>query len=266
MRIVAETMLSRGFAEMDVDPCILADNLEAISSGMRKLTDDQYLGALFPKEIVRIDEVGWPMEAGLVRRSGKDETGNVEEKFFFHYVPGMKWPEEATKDLVDFRLAMERLNTEAKRIALSIAKEIDNIHDCTQLSLYDAIEQGVTVTRGLRYLGRANAYTHFDRSAISADWWASHPGLVIVDNKGRECRVNEAVLDRVAVFPGKKFGGFFAGQCGYGTPHGVRDTRTNGDDRYSVVSFVHAKLTTEAAQWIHDKTELMEALERLHAL
>jgi hypothetical protein len=277
---IAEQMLAVGFAEMSVDPGILAENLAPIKDGLERMTDE-YDKKPFPHRVVNTDEVGWDMEVGLYRRTGTDSSGKAEEKFFFHHAPGVTWEAEEARSYEAFFAALDNINIAAKKIALSLAAEVDKIHAEMHPefpSLYYAIEKGAVVTRVLRYLHSTDAYMHLDRSAITPHWWSSHGGLEIVGNDGKRHHVREAAWDKIAVFPGKKFAGLFAGDpeaykdgyYGYGTLHGVKNPRRTrvlpAGDRYSLVSFVHAKLTREAAEWIRKHADAMEAFEGQHAL
>jgi hypothetical protein len=277
MRNIAETVLARGFSEMDINASILAEHLESLREGMRLLTSSPDMRQLFPATVVTKDEMGWDQDAGLIRRSGGETTSKVEEKFFFHYLSGKNWSSDdvGMHLFVDFINSCSIINHEAKRIALSIAQEIDAIHAGSGLPrLVPAIEEAHVVTRILRYLerseGSADAFTHLDRGAITVHWWASHPGLVVFDKNGQPYRIDENAWDRIAVFVGKKFGAFFQGRYGFGTPHGVRDPRRatghRDGDRYALVTFVHAKLPPESVEWLHARRDDMKAFEQAHAL
>jgi hypothetical protein len=278
---IVNKMLRIGYAEMSVCSSTLESNLRVIQDTMKRLTDDPELGALFPKQITASerfnDEVVWETEAGLIRRNDNAANIRSEQKIFFHSIPKIRWKREnEISDFAEFLKACEFLSAKASNIALELAHAYDAMqgHVDKPRSLYSAILEGTTVTRVLRYKktgsARAHAHTHLDRSALTIHWWASHPGLKIVGFDEEHYRVDEAALDKVAIFPGMKFAGLFP-EFGYGTLHGVRDQRTatldESQDRYSLVSFVHAKLSPEAFILIRDNLARMEAYEiALHIL
>lgn len=280
-RNIAETMLSRGFAETNIDTSILAQHIAPIRDGMRRLTSSDEALQLFPHKVIAIDEMGWDQEVGLIRRTGGVAPKKIEEKFFFHYIPRANWSEEEMggRDFREFVESCDAINTAAKKIALALASEIDAIHSdesAERREFAAQMKDAHCVTRVLRYLERpaeeksADAFTHIDRGAITVHWWSSHPGLVVFDRNGQPHRVAENEWDKIAVFAGKKFGGFFGGRYGFGTPHGVRDPRratgVRDGDRFAIVSFVHVRLAPEMVEWMHARKADIKAFEDSHAL
>lgn len=78
-----------------------------------------------------------------------------------------------------------------------------------------------------------------------------------------ECR-----WDRIALFPGKKFYGLTHGAFGDLGIHGVRDARGTGrdDDRFALVTFVHATLSEDAARLIRNRKPEFDQAEAVCTL
>lgn len=282
-------LLETGYVEFDIDPGILLHNTSPLVQGMQMLTGEPEYEKYLPGHIASIDEVGWKMEAGVFRRNDHDAKGGKENKYFFHFAPHARAPgTHEFKVFREFLSSCEALNTAAKEIGLLLALEIDSLHQEKGLALpqlHPALRYAHTITRILRYLDlgenetSADAYTHLDRSVFSVHWLSTHPGLIIFDRDGRPHKVLEMAYTKVAVFLGMKFAGIFAGNgrvreargiYGFGTPHGVRDTRRRDrmrfEDRFAFVSFVHAMISSGTAQWIRKKKDEMVAYERAHPL
>lgn len=282
----ANEIQAHGFAEMSIDASFLAQHIPVILSGMRDMTDSQENRALFPMRIVDTDEIDDDQEAGLVRRKGPTSNQGKENKFFFHYHPAYEPEKGGRKKFGEFLRSCDAINTQAKQIALAIASAIDKSHAEAGIvapNLYNAISQAPTITRILRYLPRkdagADAYIHLDRGVLSPHWFATHQGLILFDRNGAPHRVDETALDKIAMFISKKFAALFAdikddtlcrSKYGFGVPHGVLDPRREigmrTEDRFAVVSFVHAKLTPRAAAWLKRTAGEMEAYEKAHSL
>lgn len=260
----------RGFAELPVDVGILAEHLPALKAGISQMIRDPEGRSLFPPQIAGTDEMCWDQEAGLVRRSGE------EEKWFFHYLPHAEWLPEGSARYRAFLQACDALSCAARTLVVKVAESIDaRLKHADAHSLSRALAGGRVVTRILDYLPRdgtqPDATAHFDRSAMTVHWYASHTGLVIIDRDGGEHRVAETSWTDVAVFPGKKFAAFFRSErdiCGL---HGVRDTRRFGpgsaqEHRIAIVSFVHLPLSAEMAAWMKDNAHVFDRLEEGHPL
>jgi isopenicillin N synthase-like dioxygenase len=274
LRAVADGILARGFAEMDIDTSILAEHLPVIKRGMREMTDDPSVHDVFAQQILGQDEMGWDQEAGLVLRNDK------ERKFFFHYQsPPAQWPfpdQECVERFSPFLESCAVLTAKARSIVRDVARELD-AHprlSAHRYTLARALEGGRTLTRVLRYLPRegerahnADAYAHLDRSFMTIHWWASAEGLLMFDREGVGHRVAEGAWDRIAIFPGKKFFGLTDGVQGMSGIHGVRDSRTERtEDRIAVVTFVHADLSPAAVELIHNNRQAFKDAEERCAL
>ncbi len=259
-----------GFAEIPVDIGILAEHLPAIKEGIGRLIRDPEGQSIFPQQIIATDEMGWDQEAGLVRRSGD------EEKWFFHYIADAAWLPEAAAKYDQFLRACDALSCAARMLVVKVAGRIDaELKLPGERSLSRAIAGGRVVTRILDYLPREgakpDATTHFDRSALTVHWYASHTGLVIIDRDDSEHRVAETSWTSAAVFPGKKYAGFFRGEGGVCGLHGVRDTRRTEpgsprEHRIAIVSFVHLPLSAEMVAWIGQNADVFGHLEDAHPL
>lgn len=264
-----DAFLRRGFAELPYDPSHLARHIPVITDGMRRLAGDELAQRLMAERTIRHDEAGWKQEAGYVKR-----TDEEYKEFFHHQSPPVAWPDDphlrAYAEFIDACGEMTRL---AKAVALSFAADLEAaelLPDDGEIPLSSAIGRSNAVTRILRYPplpaergNHAEAYAHFDRSCMTIHWWASHEGLVIFDREGRMQRVHERAWDRIAVFPGKKFYGLTGGRFGNLGIHGVRDARGTGrsDDRFALVTFVHATLTEDAVALIHKRKGAFDAAE-----
>lgn len=274
LRQVAGEILTRGFAEMDVDASILAEHIPAIRRGMRDMTNDASVHPIFAEQVLGVDEMGWKQEAGLIERNDK------ERKFFFHYQsPHAEWPfpdHTCSKRFAPFLESCGVLTARARAIAHDVAHMLDTqLHTAGRTyNLAQALHGSRAVTRVLRYLplggdraGNADAYAHMDRAFLTIHWWASVEGLLIFDEDGVGYRIAETAWDRVAVFPGKKFFGLTQGTCGMKGIHGVRDSREKRDeDRFAIVTFVHANLTPEAVTLIHASRDTFKDAEMHCAL
>lgn len=266
---IAESILTRGFAEMDVDASILAEHIPVIRRGMRDMTNDASVHPVFAEQVLGEDEMGWKQEAGLIERNDK------ERKFFFHYQsPPVKWPfpdHTCFKRFAPFLESCSVLTARARAIAHDVAQTLDTHLQRTghSYNLAEALRGSRAVTRVLRYLplegaraGNADAYAHMDRAFLTIHWWASVEGLLIFDEHGACHRIAETAWDRVAVFPGKKFFGLTRGMCSMKGIHGVRDSRvTRNEDRIAIVTFVHANLTPEAVALMHASKDAFKDAE-----
>lgn len=274
LRQVAGEILTRGFAEMDVDASILAEHIPAIKRGMRDMTNDALVHPIFAEQVLGEDEMGWKQEAGLIERNDK------ERKFFFHYQsPPAAWPfpdAQSVKRFAPFLESCGVLTARARVIAHDVAQTLDTHLRTTgrNYNLTEALHGSRAVTRVLRYLplegdraGNADAYAHMDRAFLTVHWWASVEGLLIFDEHCAAHRIAETTWDRVAVFPGKKFFGLTHGTCGMKGIHGVRDSRvTRDEDRIAIVTFVHANLAPEAVALMHASREAFKDAEMRCAL
>lgn len=261
----ARLIIADGFAEIDIDPSLIAEHVPNIKSGIRDMTNDVDTHPIFAEQVLDVDEMGWNQEAGLVRRDDK------ENKFFFHYQsPQAEWPfpdHEMAERFSPFLESCMKLTTRAREIAQAVARALDAEGGLPQLTpLLDGTR---AVTRILRYLPlegarkeNADAYAHIDRAFLTVHWWASEEGLVLFDRKRVAHRVAEKSWDRVAIFPGKKFFGATGGKLGMCGIHGVRDSRAvRTDDRIAVVTFVHAKLSPEAVALIKERRHAFKEAE-----
>jgi len=265
----ADTIATRGFAEIDIDPSILAEHMPIIRDGMRTMTNDASIHEIFAQQILKQDEMGWDQEAGLIYRD------DAERKYFFHYQsPPAIWPfpDDATqKRFTPFLESCKALTTQARMYAQLVAFHFEREYG---ISLSRNVTDANAVTRVLRYLplvgnraGNADAYAHMDRAFFTIHWWASEEGLVLFDREGASHRIAEKAWDRVAIFPGKKFYGLTGGKYGMSGIHGVRDSRTERtDDRIAIVTFVHATLTPKAVDCIKDNRQAFKVAEKCCAL
>ncbi len=263
---VAE-FLGKGFTEISVDPSLLAECLPVIKDGIRRMTDDKEARESFPYTVLRKDETGEDLDAGLaiVR---DDET-----KDYFHYCKEHTWRLETNleRSFVPFLEACAALTTRAEANVQALVQSIDAMH---RTHFAEHFRNQYVVTRILRYRRLkeqpvvVDAHSHFDRDAITHHWWASHPGLVIFDANDQACRVDETSWDRAALFPGKKFLGLTGGAFGLTGLHGVRDSRARNsvDDRIAIITFVHCSLPPSAVQWLKARAMDLKLIERAHKL
>jgi len=264
-----ERFLERGFIELPYDPALLAAHVPTIRDGMRLLADDTYAQRLLAERTIRHDEVGWKQDAGYVKR-----TDQEYKEFFHHQSLPVTWPDDPHlrlyAEFIDACGAMTRM---AKKLVSSFVERLELaelIRDSNERPLSSHVARSNAVTRVLRYPplppergAHTEAYAHFDRSFMTVHWWASHEGLVVFDREARPHRIAECAWDRVAVFPGKKFYGLTGGTHGHLGIHGVRDARGTGrsEDRFALVTFVHATLTEDAVALIRAKKEAFDAAE-----
>lgn len=273
LRSVADSILARGFAEMDIDASILAQHMPVIKNGMRDMTDDTSVHDVFTEQILGQDEMGWNQEAGLIRRDDK------ERKFFFHYQsPPAEWPfpdEKCIKRFSPFLESSAVLTARARSLVRQVASALDTHPHCTSRhNLAATLDGARAVTRILRYLplegermGNADAYAHLDRAFMTVHWWASVEGLMMFDREGVGHRIAETAWDRIAIFPGKKFFGLTHGMFGMSGIHGVRDSRSERtDDRIAIVTFVHANLTPKAVDLMTSSRQAFKDAEERCAL
>lgn len=267
LNTIADDIVQKGFAEMDVDAAILAEHMPTIKAGMRDMTNDASVYEIFAEQNLGQDEMGWNQEAGLVRRDDK------ENKFFFHYQsPPAEWPfpdAESARRFSPFLESCAVLTARAHSYAQSVAQRLDQHPHIEGHNLAKALNGARAVTRVLRYLPldgerahNADAYAHLDRAFLTVHWWASEEGLLLFDREGLGHRVEEKAWDRVAIFPGKKFFGLTQGKLGISGIHGVRDSRkVRVDDRIAIVTFVHAQLTPEAVSLIQESRQKFKDAE-----
>jgi isopenicillin N synthase-like dioxygenase len=264
---IAEEILRLGFAELAIDPSILAQHVPSITEGMQRMTEDPAAHAAFPEIIVSVDEMGWPREAGLVRRN------DAENKYFFHHqTPEAEWPdEEKAKEYVHFLESCKALGQEAQRIVLAVAEALDTIGCGADGKLVEMFTNANVVIRILRYLqlgeeraGNADAYAHMDRSGFTVQFWASEIGLKIFDRERNSYRVDETAWDKVALFVGKKLFGVTHGSQGMIGVHGVRDAREGRPakkDRYAIIAFIHPKMSKTAVDELQARMPDIKAFE-----
>jgi hypothetical protein len=265
---IAQDIVRLGFAELSIDPSILAQFVPTITEGMHRMTEDPEAQAAFPEIIVSTDEMGWPREAGLVRRN------DAENKFFFHHqTPEAEWPDqEKAKEYLHFLDACKALGQEAQRIVLAVAEALDTIDCKADGKLVDLFADANIVIRVLRYLqlggerkGNADAYAHMDRSGFTVQFWASEIGLKIFDREQNTYRVDETAWDKVALFAGKKFHGVTHGSQGMIGVHGVRDAREGRPatkDRYAIIAFIHPKMSDAAVAELQARMPAIKAFEQ----
>lgn len=265
---IAEDIVRLGFAELTIDPSILAQCVPAITEGMHRMTEDPAAHAAFPEIIVSTDEMGWPREAGLIRRD------DAENKFFFHHqTPEAEWPdEEKAKEYLHFLEACKALGQEAFRIVMATAEALDAVGCGADGKLTEMYANANIVIRVLRYLqlgaereGNADAYAHMDRSGFTVQFWASEIGLELFDRERNTYRVDETAWDKVALFVGKKFHGITRGSQGMIGVHGVRDAREgrpSTKDRYAIIAFIHPKMSNAAVDELNARMPEIKAFEQ----
>jgi hypothetical protein len=264
---VWSNIFRKGFAELSIDPKFLSHTIPAIKNGMERIISKD--AAAFEKFILGHDEMNWPKDSGLYRRS------DDEKKWFFHYFGSSTMTHLLARGAPvnqydTFFAALEKINEQAFMIAKKMARLYDEHGRLPSGKLFPRMQQGSKLTRGLLYEqteseSGADALVHLDRSCITVHWFASEPGLVVFDPDGAKHSVNELAHDTVAVFIGKKFAGATHGIYGLGTPHGVKDKtrhlRAAGQKRFALVSFVHIPLTPEDVEWLHEQETAMSDLE-----
>ncbi len=251
--------------ELSANPALVRSRSAAVMSGMRTLTEDPDLRSLFPWHTHIADTYGpkYEQEAGL-----KHDQNDGENKFVFQYIRGAAYGAEAQARYGEFLTAVSDLDTKAREYALGIAECIDTSYGRNKPysgSLYERIHLGTSVTRVLRYLptegGSSDAYPHIDRSLITIHWKASHQGLYIFLPDGSKVRIKECSNDAVCAFFGRKYIAATQ-QIGNGCPHGVRYDRKPGEDRYSIVTFVHPAAIDSDVLWLLAHDADIKAKER----
>ena len=255
------SFLERGFIELDFDASLLAPHIPVIQDGMRRLSRDSDAQSLLAEKTIRTDEAGWKQEAGYVKRIDREY-----KEYFHHQSLPVAWPDTpTTRRYADFFASCGAMTRMAKDLVMAFVAELESaefVPESDDGPISTAVARSNAVTRILRYPplpeergNHAEAYAHFDRSFMTVHWWASHEGLAIFDKAGTAHRVAELHWNRVALFPGKKFFGLTQGRFGRLGIHGVRDARGTGrsDDRFALVTFVHAALSEDEARMIHDK-------------
>ncbi len=268
-----------GFLEIPVDarflwPCILA-----VRDGLKMITEDPVRQRHFPWHDLTKDLYGpkYTQEVGLK----KTEPGDSENKFTFHYSPGMlselHGARVPVKEYAEFFHALHKLDQWSLKIALNVAEAFDAANRLDGKypgSMVEKLKSGTRVIRALRYRNKnddlPDAKPHVDRSHFTIHTWSSHSGLKMVRPDGSLAPVNETAVDMVAVFPGEKFAAVTRGALGFGTPHGVRDERrqngTRDEDRYAIVCFVHPGPDQDDADWLLNNRDRIEQLEATLAI
>lgn len=249
-----------GFSELAIHDNVLENVWPLLQAGILRMTKDSDAQARFAPRVAGTDELGWEKDVGLHRRTDR------ENKWFFHYMPGEFAP-LAEDSYRDFLRACHALSKSAQSRTVEVAREIERFKGA---GLVRAVQDGWVMTRILCYLDREiekpDATTHFDRSGFTVHWASTHPGLILFDMQGRRHSVSELRTDHAAVFPGKKFPGFYQDPRLIRGCHGVRDGRRDSVDgsikpRIAVVSFVHMKLDSDMARWIHGHKSRFDAIE-----
>lgn len=261
--------LVNGFLQIEYDPSVLAQKVPVIIDGMTRMIDGEDRDT-FAADVFGHDELGWKRDSGLYRRSER------EQKWFFHCFKEtcdrMRARGAPITEYGDFFMAMDDLNHRGLELARVLAQMFDEYHTAigrTMPSLTDAYVNGYCLTRGVRYLkrdkGKADATAHFDRTGITAHWWGSRPGLIVVDAQGAQHRIRETDYENICLFAGKKFGGITNYAYGNGTLHGVVDSARNAgakSDRFAIISFTHPTLTAEEASRVLAREPLCAEIEK----
>lgn len=271
----AETLFEKGAhiflrqnnsVELSADPAFLRSRSAAVMSGMQILTESEDLCALFPwhTHVADAYKNKYEQEAGL-----KHERSDGENKFVFQYIRGAEYGADAHARCGAFLSAVSDLDAKAREYALGIAECVDTSYGRNKPysgSLYERISLGTSVTRVLRYLptalGASDACPHIDRSLLTIHWKASHQGLYIFQPDGSKTRIKECYNNAVCAFFGRKY--IAATQeIGNGCPHGVKYDRRPGEDRYSIVTFVHPYAIESDVEWLLAHDADIKAKERL---
>lgn len=251
-------LLQHGFATIQMPKGFLAKHVPIIFDGMRRITDDVELRKIFASAIIMNDETGEDYDVGLWRK-----TDNIKD--FFHWQSldhsrreeWLRYP-----GLEAFFASCEATNGLAKNIILSFAQVMDN-YECNKGrfgGIAEAVLRGSVVTRILRYPARtdaqADAKVHFDRAFGTLHLYATDQGLAIFDQKYNvHSAYGETSLNLANVILGKKFAAITNGRYGLGALHGVRrkdrEIKQVIDDRFVLVVFVHAALTSKQVETWH---------------
>jgi hypothetical protein len=255
-----------GFAEIEAPP-VLDAVWNDIVEGMRRLVGDSKAHGYCLSQVSGVDEVGWDRDIGLYERKDR------EHKWFFHYEVKAKVALPAAIPGYElFFKALGQCSEEAVRIATAVAAACDRVLGANNAPLSEQIARGFVMTRVLLYKPIPalvqDASDHFDRSGLTIHWCTTNPGLVVYDTDRRRYRVAECETSRVAVFPGKKFPGFYQDANLIRGLHGVADARRDTAEfnehaapRVSLVSFVHPTLTPDMVRWIRGHAHVFKAIE-----
>lgn len=268
----APQLLDSGFVEIPAPGSPLAKHIPLITNGIAAMVADPEAAVFFNRFALDRDEVGWKNDVGLEHRT------DGERKWYFHHVLD-RAPWNTTTPVyaryAAFITALETITRYNRDIAIRVASDTDEYLG-SAASLADAIARSWAVTRVLYYepeqdAARPDATLHIDRDTLTVHAYASHQGLVVIDSEGRRRRVDETNPDTTLVFPGKKFGGFYAGRYGLGTVHGVHDPRRTAgqaprEARIALVTFVHSTLTPDQAGWIISHKTAFTEEESRHIL
>ncbi|MDR3570850.1 MAG: 2OG-Fe(II) oxygenase family protein [Candidatus Pacebacteria bacterium] len=256
-------IMRNGYTEAPIEKDFLKSRFNVVRTGMRRITNDPALQTLFNWHIHDCDAYGthYAQEVGLTFRN------DTERKWTFQYTPEAYCAQRYEQsDVGAFMSALHDLDSKAREISLPLAARFDARRLATEPahrypgSMAKRIREGRCITRVLRYPWNSanDAHPHFDRSLFSIHWGATHPGLVLFDNDYNRTRVRDVGFESVLVFPGRKYAAIGRGDFGFGTPHGVRNERTTGEDRYTIVSFVHPVADGGDVAWLlshHDEIQ-----------
>jgi hypothetical protein len=254
---------------LETDARILARELRTVENGMRLMTESGELRKKFPFFSFKKDAYGekYEQEAGL-----KHETRDGENKYVFQYIReayanGRRGSFDVP-DLRPFFAVLQNLDQRALDISLALAEHLDHIGGDSRPytgSMLRRIARGTRVTRVLRYLPVENessdAYPHIDRSIFSVHWGATHQGLWLYMPDGSRIRTDETDAGNVCLFTGRKYAAATRDSAA-GCPHGVKYERTDGEDRYSFITFVHPEPLDEDVAWLLENDASLKTYER----
>lgn len=272
---VIQTLMRDQCLELSVDPVWMKDQCVAAIDGMRLVTSNPEIQALFPWHTHLDDAYGrkYEQEAGL-----KHETEDGENKYVFQFIHGARYAigemgrytstSFHASHISPFLSALSSIEKMARSIGLEIARRMDESLGTTRPysgNLFDRILRGTVVLRVLQYKEVAasslDAIPHIDRSVLTIHIYASHEGLVIVLPNGEKIRIKECSFDWVCAFFGRKFMAM-THNTSNGRPHGVKYVRKNDEDRFCIVAFIHPIAIDSDAAWLLAHDAQVKAYER----
>ena len=265
-------IFTNGFVEFQIEPTFLELVVPVIQEGLTRMSNNPAHHEAFKEVILNTDEMGWPQDSGLVRRS------DSERKWFFHYCGDLTYSHLCASgapvhEYENFFRALAKINARARIYAYQLAYAYDTYFSCPSGPLAPRIKNAFCLTRALRYMSREetesyDAGIHFDRSFITPHWISTQPGLMLFAPDGTKHEARETSYDTIAMFPSKKFAAVTRGKHGFGTAHGVKNKlrHKTTEDRFALVSFVHIPLSPEDVAWLKSVSAQMEHAEKKYVI